>query len=193
MSLLSHRSGNRPAASGSSRGGPSSNLLQEALDFDTSALIAQLALDDLEDSRATTEEKGKARFDAALTDAEIAMRLQAEEFEQFPSFAEDSKYAQQLDKLDHSAVPTIDEQAQLEAFLIMERAAEDDRRAAEMLARGQPLPPLTENQRRMEQPAFRVQLGLDSDLDLPLNIPALKPRSELDYICLLRGTHHFIS
>ncbi|KAF8963236.1 hypothetical protein BDZ97DRAFT_1039555 [Flammula alnicola] len=116
------------------------------LDAETSALIAKLALDDLE--QVFTGRKGKARADAPLSDEEYAYQLQSEQFKEWLSIAEDAKYARSL------GVALTTDAAYLDALITAEEAAAQDRRVAEMVSRGEELPPPTAAQTRVEHPAF---------------------------------------
>lgn len=115
-------------------------------DFETSALIAQFALEDIEQT--LTARKGKSRVDAPLTDEEFAYQLQLESFQQLLAVSEDAKLAKSIgDAVSADA-------AYLEAFIATEEAAAADRRAAEMLSRGERLPTPSAAQARIEEPDF---------------------------------------
>lgn len=102
------------------------------MDPDTAALIAQLCLEDLEDLYRSR--KGKARADAPLSNEENALEAQKRYFEQLMTVAEDEKLARSIG----TAVEM--DQNYLNAFLVAEAAAVADRRAAELLSRGESLP-----------------------------------------------------
>ena len=118
-------------------------------DPETALLIAQLQLEDtLEISKGR---KGKGREDQTLSDEELAFRLASEEFVSMKQMYEDYNLAKSLnDAIDQDA--TI-----LEAHRVMEEAAAADRRAAELLSRGQALPEPTEAQRQLEDRTFQVE------------------------------------
>lgn len=119
-----------------------------SIDLETYALIARLALEDLE---ASYDRKwGKSRFGSVPSDQEFALRLQAEQFQQWITLADDAKMANSLRE-----ASTIDA-AYLEAHHIAEQAAIADRRAALALSRGEPLPPPTAYQTRLEDRTFNL-------------------------------------
>ena len=64
------------------------------LDAETSALIARMALEDIEELY--NSRKGKGRYDAPLTDAEVALQMQAENLRTFLKLIDDSQVAQSL-------------------------------------------------------------------------------------------------
>ncbi|KAF9552090.1 hypothetical protein CPC08DRAFT_823074 [Agrocybe pediades] len=116
------------------------------IDAETSALIARLALEDLEESY--PNRKGKSRFDAPLTDQDVAHKLQVEHYQQMLMAAEDAILAKSIT----GAVQT--DETYLTALIIAEEAAAQDRRAAEMLSRDERLPERTAAQVRVEQRSF---------------------------------------
>ena len=118
-------------------------------DPETALLITQLQLQDtLEISQGR---KGKGRVDQALSDEELAFQLASEEFGSLKQMYEAYNLAKSLnDAVDQDA-------AILEAHRVMEEAAAADRRAAELLSRGQALPEPTEAQRRLEDRTFKVE------------------------------------
>jgi len=118
------------------------------LDPETSILIARLTLDDIEEINGSR--KGKSRDDSPLTDEEYAFQAQAENLRIFLAFLEDSIFAQSVDGALDS------DQHYLNAVRVIERAAEDDRRAAFALSEGQPLPEKSASQRLLENPAFTL-------------------------------------
>ncbi|KAF9477426.1 hypothetical protein BDN70DRAFT_861858 [Pholiota conissans] len=69
-------------------------------------------------------------------------------------YAEDHRYATSL------AFALITDAAYLESIIVAEEAAAHDRLAAEMLARGEDLPPPSLAQMRMENPSFEVEPDL---------------------------------
>lgn len=116
------------------------------IDADTAALIAKLYLEDLEDIYRSR--KGKARADAPLTDEEHATQAQQRYFEQLMAAAEDEKLARSIG----TAVEM--DQEYLNAFIVAEAAAVADRRAAELLSRGESLPEPNAVQARLESRNF---------------------------------------
>ncbi|KAH9476745.1 hypothetical protein JR316_0010660 [Psilocybe cubensis] len=119
------------------------------LDIETAILIAQLAQEDIEQVLSTR--KGKARETSPLSDTELACQMQLEIFQQAVVFSEDAVLARSID----AAVAA--DAACLDAFSVVEQAACADRRAAEMLARGERLPARTEAQSRVADPDFRME------------------------------------
>lgn len=123
-------------------------------DLETNALIARLALEDLEASYG--RRWGKSRVGSTPSDEEFALRLQAEQFQQWITMAEDAK-------MDNSLYEASEiDAAYLEAHTISEQAAMEDRRAALALSRGEPLPPPTAYQTRLEDPTFRLHPDADT-------------------------------
>lgn len=112
------------------------------IDVETALLIARLALDDIDEVEANR--KGKTRADAPPSHEERAFNLQREMFESFLQLDEDYRFAKSLD--DALAA----DQDILTIVGNLERAAEDDRRAAMAVSRGLPMPPLSVAQRSVE-------------------------------------------
>jgi hypothetical protein len=81
-----------------------------SVDLETYALIARLALEDLEASYG--RRRGKSRVDSTPSDEEFALRLQAEQFQQWITVAEDAKMGNSL----HEATEI--DAAYLEAYTI---------------------------------------------------------------------------
>ena len=124
----------------------SGSSINDELDAETAALIAKLALDDLDN--VLTSRKGKARADALPSDEELAYQLQSEQFNEWLSIVEDAKLAKSIgDAL-------VTDAAYLDALITAEEAAAEDRIAAERLSRGEALPAPKACQRRLEHPAF---------------------------------------
>jgi len=124
-----------------------------SIDLETNALIARLALEDLKASYG--RRWGKSRVGSTLSDEEFALRLQAEQFQQWINVAEDAIMGNSL----HEASEI--DAAYLEAHAISEQAAIEDRRAALALSRGEPLPRPTAYQTRLEDPTFRLHPDAD--------------------------------
>lgn len=124
------------------------------IDAETALLIARLALDDIEEVEANR--KGKTRADAPPGPEERAFDLQRELFEGFLQLDEDYRFARSLD--DALAA----DQDILTIVGDLERATEDDHRAAMAVSRGLPMPPLSVAQRSIE------------DLELPAVEPPKK-------------------
>lgn len=112
------------------------------IDAETARLIVRLALDDIDEVEATR--KGKHRADAAATSEERAFDIQRTLLEGFLQLDEDYCFAKSLD----SALDA--DQDILTMFGDLERAAEDDHRAAVAVSRGLPMPPLSVAQRSVE-------------------------------------------
>ena len=124
----------------------SGSTIDDELDIETAALIAKLALDDLADVMGSR--KGKARADSLPSDDEIAYQLQREQYDQWLSIVADTKLAKSID----GALVT--DATYLDAFIIAEDAAAEDRIAAELLSRGEALPVPKSCQTRLEDPNF---------------------------------------
>ncbi len=110
----------------------------EDIDEATSALIAQLALQDITEISGTL--KGKGRSDAVKTDEEHAFDLQADYWRT---------------ELDLQLAQSLNRALETDAnWLAVAQAAEDDHRYALALRDGAALPTQSANQRLMEDPAF---------------------------------------
>ncbi|KAG6855483.1 hypothetical protein H0H87_002210 [Tephrocybe sp. NHM501043] len=118
----------------------------DALDAATSKLIAELLLEDISDI--SRRRKGKGRADAPLSDEELAFRMQRDIWEDTVRTVSDHAMAKSL----NAAIDT--DNRLLRAVSIFEQAAGDDRRAAQALSNGEPLPPLSKAQRLVEDPTF---------------------------------------
>lgn len=102
--------------------------IDNVMDADTAALIAKLALEDLHE--VVSERKGESpTADAPLSDAELALQLQSESFQDWLALSEDMKYAQRL----NSALGT--GRTYSEAV-----RPTGDRRAVKKLSRGKAFP-----------------------------------------------------
>jgi hypothetical protein len=118
------------------------------VDYETSVLVARLAIDDLENVYG--RRWGKSRAGAPLSDEEYAMRLQMEQFQEWITTEEDARLANSLREASST------DAAYLEALTTAEQAATEDRRAALALSRGEALPLPTNTQARLEDPAFNM-------------------------------------
>jgi hypothetical protein len=112
-------------------------------DHELLSLFAACALEDVHDQQAS--QKGKARHDAPLNDAEIALRLYAEEAEALAVFSRDRALAHSVD----SALTT--DRTALAEFMREELDARYDHEMALALAQGRPVPPRP--QAAQQQPA----------------------------------------
>jgi len=117
-------------------------------DLETTLLIAELARQDLDE--VTQSRKGKGRADAPRSDEELAFQFQREQLSDWLAFLEDAKLAKSIG----SAIET--DQNILQAFSIVEQAAVDDHRAAELLSNGRTLPKPTVAQNQVEDPNLFV-------------------------------------
>lgn len=120
----------------------------DELDLETATLIANFALDNLDDFKDQVSSNGKTHVDSLH---EIAYLLQWEQFSQWLSNVADAKLAKSTDSIDSDLAANA---AYLEAFITAEEAAVEDRIAAKLLARGEALPPPKRCQRRLEHPDF---------------------------------------
>lgn len=112
------------------------------IDVATALLIARLALDDIDEVEANR--KGKTRADAPPSHEQRAFDLQRELFESVLQLDEDFRFAKSLDDA------LAKDQDILTIIGDLERAAEDDHRAAVAVSRGMPMPPLSVAQRSLE-------------------------------------------
>ncbi|EDR00737.1 uncharacterized protein LACBIDRAFT_312942 [Laccaria bicolor S238N-H82] len=117
-------------------------------DLETTLLIAQLARQDLDE--VTQSRKGKGRADAPRSDEELAFQYQRGQLSDWLAFLEDAKLAKSIG----SAIET--DQNILQAFSIVEQAAADDHRAADLLSSGRTLPKPTAAQKQLEDSNFFV-------------------------------------
>ncbi|KAF8891038.1 hypothetical protein BD779DRAFT_223882 [Infundibulicybe gibba] len=101
-------------------------------DFETSLLIARLALEDISDI--DLSRKGKSCANLPPSDEEYAFSLQAEGIRNMLRSYEDFKIAQSM----NDALTT--DQAHLDAAAILEQGAADDRMVALALQQGRPIP-----------------------------------------------------
>lgn len=118
------------------------------VDYETTALVARLAIEDLENVYG--RRWGKSRAGAPLSDEEYAVRLQMEQFQEWITIEEDARLANSLREASST------DAAYLEALITAEQAATEDRRAALALSRGEALPLPTNTQARLEDPAFKM-------------------------------------
>jgi hypothetical protein len=113
------------------------------VDLSTEILIAQLLYDDLQemmDSR-----KGKARAGSSLSDTDYALQVQSEQLGKRLTEIQDAEMALSLNRAmqtDHAAIS---------ALALSEKVAQQDHEAALALSRGHQLPPITQQQRAIEQ------------------------------------------
>jgi hypothetical protein len=119
---------------------------QHDLDAETSALIARLALADLDEL-----ELDVSRTPRTL-DEGYAFRDQAECLRSFLETMEDAQFAKSLDNALRS------DRVFLDAVNVVEQAEQDDHRAALALSRGEPLPEKSYSQELLERPAFSLSL-----------------------------------
>ena len=151
MSLLSYsafhsKSSGKQRASGATSEPTDSTDFGTDIDAETSALIAKLALEDLEEVYGGRQ--SKSQVGGSLSDEEYAYQLQAAHYRELLTVVEDSKIARSL----REAVET--DSAYVEALRIAEEAALEDRQVALALSRGEPLPQKKACQIEVENPAF---------------------------------------
>jgi hypothetical protein len=120
---------------------------EEFLNSETVALIVKLAHDDLADVLPA---------DCFPLDEELVHEIQVVEYNKWFSIAQDAKLAKSIG----DALVTVTDAAYLDAFITAEEAATEDRIAAELLSRGEPLPVPKSCQIRLEDPAFVMDPGL---------------------------------
>ena len=121
----------------------------DGISAETAVRLAQVAIQDMDALMAP--QKGKLRADAPVSDEEYALQLQAESFREWLSVAQDAVFARSLG----GALQT--DAALLDVARVVEAAAVHDRRVAEMVERGEDLPPPTPAQQRLEDPAFVME------------------------------------
>jgi hypothetical protein len=120
------------------------------VDHLTSLLIAQLSLDDI--NNITAARKGKNRYDAPISDEELALRLQNEFLEDSVRELEDYRIAKSFEAALETDFPFIS------VLAVVEQAAADDRAAALALHEGRQMPPASRYQRLVEDPTFLVPM-----------------------------------
>ena len=119
----------------------SGSNVNDEIDAETAALIANLTLDNFDDVMGSFG-------DSLPSDEAIAYLLQCEQFDQWISTVADAKLARSID----SAL--VDDDTYLDASIAEEEAAEEDRIAAEHLSRGEEFPVPESSQTRLEDPNF---------------------------------------
>jgi hypothetical protein len=112
------------------------------IDPESAALIASIGLWDIEEIEASKKNKGRA--DAPLSDEQLALREQAQGFQNILALFEDHKLAQSID----SALSS--DRDCLAALSLVEQAAEDDHQSALALFEGRPLPSPSRSQQALE-------------------------------------------
>jgi hypothetical protein len=108
-------------------------------DIESEELKATLSLIDLR--AAEGSRKGKSREDAALTDEEVALNIQAEDLETLLATLQDHRIAQSINEADTVT---------LLGLIMVNQGERDDHLAALALSRGDSLPPPTLPQRLLE-------------------------------------------
>lgn len=139
---------------------PPNDMSSYDLDPETSKLIAQLTLQDIDEIDGSR--KGKARANAPLSDEQIALRMQREYFQSSIREMNDLAMAKSL----HDAIER--DHSLLSSLSVMEQAAQDDHNMALALSNGRPLPEKSAAQRLVEDPAF-VELAQPADLPRSVN------------------------
>ncbi|KAL0952936.1 hypothetical protein HGRIS_007149 [Hohenbuehelia grisea] len=117
-------------------------------DAESALLIAQLALNDVLELRASF--KGKGRADEPIPDEEYALQLQEAHLEEVLNSLASLSFARSLD----AAIET--DQQYVSMLDIAEKCAMDDHRAAEALRSGGRLPAQSAVQRAAGNPEFRL-------------------------------------
>jgi hypothetical protein len=116
--------------------GPNNLLLDFAgEDHDLLALLASFALEDVEDIQAAQKGKGKGKANAPPSDAELALRLYAEEAEALATFAKDAAFARSFDSALAADAPA------LASHMREELQAQYDHDVAVAIFQGRPPPP----------------------------------------------------
>jgi hypothetical protein len=124
-------------------------LVYNGIDAESAALIARLTLDDIE--AIEFSRKNKERADSPLSDEQLALREQAESFNDMLKTLEDFHFARSLD----SALAA--DREYLVTVSVVDQANEDDHRAALALSQGRPLPQPSQAQRALETMLARTQ------------------------------------
>jgi hypothetical protein len=119
----------------------SGSTINDEIDGETAALIANLALDNLTDLMGS-------HGDFLPSDEAMAYLLQSEQLEQWLSIVADAKLAKSVDNA------LVSDADYLDASITAEEAAVEDRIAAELLSRGEALPVPKSCQTRLEHPDF---------------------------------------
>ncbi|KAF8447309.1 hypothetical protein L210DRAFT_1016085 [Boletus edulis BED1] len=120
-----------------------SHLHEQVADTASEILVAEMVLNDIVAVQATR--KGKAREDAPLSDADIALDLQAGSMTTLIDVLQDHRFALSIDRAIES------DAHELGRLNLVERAERHDHRAAVALGEGLDLPHQTRPQRMMEQ------------------------------------------
>ncbi|PPR02526.1 hypothetical protein CVT24_001952 [Panaeolus cyanescens] len=147
---------------------PFTTIDESDVDFETARLIAELHLQDIADIEGRRKGKGRA---GVKSDEEYALELMMSELQSVVSISEDNRLAQSISK----ALET--DAAYLDAFMTAEAAAEADRRVAEAVSNGQPLPPPIPAQTRLEHRAFDMEPKFVDDSLAPIQtVKSLAPK-----------------
>ena len=137
---VGNRSITRPHHDQSTSASASGSTINDELDVETAALIANLTLDNFADLMDNA--------DSLPSDEAIAYLQQCEQFDQWLSITADVKLAKSIDEA------LVTDAAYLDPFVTAEDAAVEDRIAAELLSRGEALPVPKSCQTRLEDPNF---------------------------------------
>ena len=121
----------------------SGSTINDELDSETAALIANLTLDDLDELMGSSG-------DSLPSDEAIAYLLQCEQLDQWLSTMTDTKVAKSID----SAQVTDAAAANLDTFITAEDAVVEDWIEAEFLSLDEALPDTKSSQTRLEDPNF---------------------------------------
>ncbi|KIY62067.1 hypothetical protein CYLTODRAFT_405018 [Cylindrobasidium torrendii FP15055 ss-10] len=127
--------------------------MSDLVDTETSALIAQLLLDDIEELKAAR--KGKGRYDQPPTDDEVAFDFQEAAFQRM---LDDMKSLRVAHSMSRALVTDA-------AILVAAQATHDDHAYAQALSEGRPLPEKTSQQRTVEDPNFVAIVPLSTKTD----------------------------
>ncbi|KAJ7078726.1 hypothetical protein B0H15DRAFT_788765 [Mycena belliarum] len=118
------------------------------LDSESAALISQLLLQDIDEIRNAREVRRNPGEDSSPSDTECALRASAEEVQNALRLIQDAELARSLDNALELDQPV------LSVLAVLEDGSRDDRRYAEALENGEPLPARSEFQRLLEDPDF---------------------------------------
>jgi hypothetical protein len=133
-----------------------------SFDLETSILVSEIYLEEIKSL--SEDRKGKKRWDAPLSDEELAFELQQQDFLRLLGVLNDAKVARSLD----NAVQMDGDM--MERSALENQAAADDHEYAQALSRGDPLPAKSAAQRAVEAmyEANEAEYGIHNNIIYPL-------------------------
>lgn len=131
------------------------NAINDGIDLESAILIARLAIEDLEVVLAAY----KGRETGTCKDDEYIIEMQCESLREWIAYSQNMALADSMG----SAISA--DMAYLDTLRVAEEAALQDRRAAEMVQRGEAMPDLTTAQRRVGEKGYIMYPELELELE----------------------------